>query len=218
MNDAAPPDVPETPAEVTDLQRRTLSAYERSRTRFEAWCSRPPTPNPAGDIDIAQLRHMRYRNAFRPYQGDAIEAMHLVGAIGRLDGGQSLSEPDGVTRADLIGAWCTALVQVGDIAITWRLALSPLLNLAAHCASSANGHPSLAASCVDLSVITTAYFDPDRSAEHVDSERRAMFGALGQVTTCALVVARNAIGWPRDMTAGTFYTGAVEMLLGAEGR
>ena len=125
MNDA-PSDVPET-----DEQREVLAAYGRSRARFDAWCDRPPPANQPGEVDRTQLRHLAYRHRRRPMGSDAVEAMHLVGALARLDGGQSIADAGHqVTKGDLLEGWIGTLIHAGDLAGTYKLAFSPLLDMA----------------------------------------------------------------------------------------
>lgn len=202
------------------LQRRLLRAYDNSRTIFEAWADLKAPHLPPSDVSAAQVRSLRHHYAYH-LNHEALElheAMTLMGALSRLAGGTTLGDTDPATSQDVWSGWFLTLVQLGVLAGLNRLGVGPILEMA-DILSGAQDHPvSLMASVSDLCILATARKDPGRPDLTVDSERRAMFGALGNIATCARIAMWQRLGgWAADMNLRTFYVGAVGITIG-EGR
>ncbi len=211
MNDTSPPPPQGTP---TVAQQRMMRAYDNSRRLWDAAkialaTDDMPAPEGGDNVTRAQVRTMRFRRDHRPIIDDAHEAITLVGALARLAGGETL----GGQRSGDMGGWILTLVQLGAMAGRNSLAIRPLLNMAELLAGTDDHAVNLMASCLDMSVLATS--PVAQETEAIEAERRAWFGALGQVATCAWMCATQRLGpWPAGMNIRTFYVAAVDMTIG----
>lgn len=207
--------------EPTPLQLEVLDAYGRARRLFDAIDQDATVLELAREHATAELPALRaqaaairWANVHRWPGPDVTIAMHLVGALGRLAGGATLGVQP--TPAYLIDGWLHALWFAGILAGANRLAIGPILTAADRMrAAEPWDGVQIAAGLVDLAVITTSAKNPARTADDLNAERMAMFGALGQAVCCATVtLVRTVTGWPQTMTLADWYTVAVETVTG----
>lgn len=161
-------------------------AFLASREAFEAMCV---TGRPTSAIEAAQLDLLARYAMVAPRQGDLVDAMHLIGAVG------SVVSAD--EYPDRVGAAMTALALVTIVSASWRLAVAPIVTTAMAVVPSGPlsvGDSQLARELLlgvpDLVLAVTAESKPDASTDDLEQRRRQVFVALGMVTTGLVIFGR----------------------------
>jgi hypothetical protein len=180
-------------------------AFRASREAFEAMCA--PGHRPTSAIEAAQLDLLARYAMVAHRQGDLVDALHLIGAVG------SVVSAD--EYPDRVGAAMTALALVTIVSASWRLAVAPIVTTAMAVVPSdlppSVGDSQLARELLlgvpDLVLSVTAESKPDTSTDDLEQRRRQVFIALGMVTTGLVIFGRLMDG---DTPFVELYLQAVE--------